>query len=202
MAFKIKRFIPASPLQEVAGPGKGKNKKRKNTTDRKVVRKLARQASKDSKESKSTLIETNNSSRLQKGSGKSTTYNSKDGNKKVKKREIKKALKKVIAPRRNYSGDKVNVSDGEVKIIKGTKITRDQQIAALKKKKADGVARLNAAKAKKAAETAARREALRVKKEAGVARLNAAKAKRSAEMAAKRKALKAKQDAARAKKKK
>ena len=33
MAFKIKRFIPASPLQEVTGPGKGKNKRRKNTTE-------------------------------------------------------------------------------------------------------------------------------------------------------------------------
>ena len=198
MAFKIKRFIPSSPLQEVAGPGKGK----KNTTDRKVVRKLARQAAKDSKEGKSTLIETNNSSRSQKGSGKSTTYNSKDGNKKVNKREIKKALKGVIAPRRNYSGDKVNVSDGEIKVIKGTKITKDQRIAALKKKKADGVAKKNAGKAKRLKMEAAKREAYKKKKADGVAKLNAAKAKRLEMEGAKREAYKKKQAAARAKKKK
>ena len=162
MAFKIKRFIPASPLQEVAGPGKGKYKRRKNTTDRKVVRKLARQASKDSKEGKSTLIETSNSSRSQQGSGKSTAYNSKDGNKKVKKREIKKALKNANVGK----GDKVVVDKGEVKTIKKKPLTRDQRIAAVKKKKADGQAKLATAKAKRLAEIAAKRKALKAKQDA------------------------------------
>ena len=59
MAFKIKRFIPASPLQEVAGPGKGK--KKANTTSRKSIRKVARKAAKASKEGKSTLVDIGNS---------------------------------------------------------------------------------------------------------------------------------------------
>ena len=155
MAFKIQNFL--SPLT-LPDPGKGK----KNTTDRRVVRKLAGQAAKDSKEGKSTLIETNNSSRSQKGSGKSTTYNSKDGNKKVKKREIKKALKSANAGR----GDKVVVDKGEVRTIKKKPLTRDQRIAALKKKKADGVAKLNAAKAKRSAEMAVKRKALKEKQAA------------------------------------
>ena len=196
MAFKIKRFIPASPLQEVTGPGKGKKKKPKNTTDRKVVRKIARQASKDSKEGKSTLIETGNSSWKKKGGGKTTTYDSKDGNKKVKKREIKKALKNVNAGR----GDKVVVDKGEVRTIKKKPLTRDQRIAALKKKKADGAAKLAAAKAQRKVNEAAKRKAFLKNKADKLSKLNAAKAKRSAEIAAKRKALKAKQDAVRAKK--
>lgn len=89
--------------------------------------------------------------------------------KKVKKREIKKALKNANVGK----GDKVVVDEGEVKTIKKKPLTRDQKIAALKKKKADKLSKVNAEKAK-----------------------------RSAEIAAKRKALKARQDAARAKKKK
>ena len=163
MAFKIKRFIPelSSPLKEVAGPGKGKYKRRKNTTDRKVVRQIARQASKDSEEGKSTLIETGNSGRSQKGGGKATTYDSKGGNEKVKKREIKKALKNVNAGR----GDKVVVDGGKVNVIKAKTLTKDEKRAAYNKKKAEGQARLAAAKAKRLAEVAAKRKALKAKQE-------------------------------------
>lgn len=191
MAFKIKRFI--SPLTL---PDPGKKKKPKNTTDRGVIRKLARKASKDSGEGKSTLIETGNSSRSQKGGGRPTTYDSKGGNKKVKKREIKKALKNVNAGR----GDKVVVDDGKVKTIKKKPLTRDQKIAGYKKKKADGQARLAAAKAQRKVNEAAKRKAFLKKKADGAAKLATAKAKRLAEVAAKRKALKAKQDAVRVKK--
>lgn len=155
MAFKIKRFI--SPLT-LPDPGKGK----KNTTSRKVIRQLAKKASKDSEEGKSTLIETNNSSRSQKGSGKSTTYNSKNGNQKVKKREIKKALKSANAGK----GDKVVVDKGEVRTIKKKPLTRDQKIAALKKKKSDELARRAKLKEKKSAKVAAGRKALKEKQAA------------------------------------
>jgi hypothetical protein len=167
MAFKIQNFL--SPLT-LPDPGKGK----KNTTDRRVVRKLAGQAAKDSKEGKSTLIETNNSSRSQKGSGKSTTYNSKDGNKKVKKREIKKALKSANVGR----GDKVVVDKGEVRIIKKKPLTRDQKIAALKKKKSDELARRAKLKEKKSAKVAAGREALKQKQNTARAERAAFKKKR------------------------
>lgn len=167
MAFKIKRFIPeASPLKKVAEPGKGKYKRRKNTTDRKVVRQIAKQASEDSKEGKSTLIETSNSGRSQKGGGKATTYDSKGGNKKVKKREIKKALKNVNASR----GDKVVVDEGKVRTIKKKPLTRDQKIAALKKKKADELARRAKIKATRSAEVTAKRKVLKAKQDAARAK--------------------------------
>ena len=167
MAFKIKRFIPeASPLKEVAGPGKGKYKRRKNTTDRKVVRQIAKQASEDSKEGKSTLIETGNSGRSQKGGGKATTYDSKGGNKKVKKREIKKALKNVNAGR----GDKVVVDGGKVNIIKAKTLTKDEKRAAYNKKKADELARRAKIKATRSAEVYAKRKALKAKQDAARAK--------------------------------
>ena len=163
MAFKIKRFIPelSSPLKEVAGPGKGKYKRRKNTTDRKVVRQIARQASKDSEEGKSTLIETGNSSRSQTGGGRPTTYDSNSGNKKVKKREIKKALKNVNAGR----GDKVVVNGGKATIIKAKTLTKDEKRAGYKKKKADELARRAKIKATRSAEVSAKRKALKAKQE-------------------------------------
>ena len=47
---------------------------------------------------------------------------------------------------------------GEVKTIKKKPLTRDQKIAALKKKKADKLSKVNAAKAKRSAEIAAKRK--------------------------------------------
>ena len=156
MAFKIKRFI--SPLTL---PDPGKKKKPKNTTDRGAIRKLARKASKDSAEGRSTLIETGNSSRSQEGGGRPTTYDSKGGNEKVKKREIKKALKNVNVGR----GDKVVVDEGKVKTIKKKPLTKDQRIAGYKKKKADELARRAKIKATRSAEVSAKRKALKAKQE-------------------------------------
>ena len=144
----------------MTGPGKGK--KKANTTSRKSIRKVARKAAKASREGKSTLVDIGNSSWKKKGATRPTTYESKDGNTKVKKREIKKALKSANAGR----GDKVVVDKGEVKTIKKKPLTRDQKIAALKKKKADFRSRANAAKAKRSAEIAAKRKALKAKQDA------------------------------------